>query len=293
MVSQEQDDTLTLGDYAHEAVSTSNYNYAELAELYNQARVDYIVPMPMNAKRMQQYTETYDLDLEASAIAMDRDDGEPNGICMLGIRDNRTWITRLGVIPERRRRRTGEFLMRVMIERSIERGKDLVQLEVIKGNEPAYRLFTKLGFEVTRELLVIRRPPGKVLPEPYENNIVELLSRDEVFKRLSQREPIAAWTEETASLANIDDMEGLQVTLPSGETGWVVYQKSPFQLQHIVVAPDISEEMAEALIAAVHQQYPLQDTKVENVPLDHYIWSIYQKLGYVDSFRRIEMVLTL
>ncbi len=292
MVSQEQD-TVTLDDFAHNAVATSNYNYAELADIYNQARVDYIVPMPMNAKRMQQYTEAYDLDLDASMVALDKDDGEPNGVCMLGIRDNRTWITRLGVIPERRRRKTGEFLMRVMIQESIERDKDLVQLEVIKGNEPAYHLFRKLGFEVTRELLVIRRPPGAVLPKPYDNLIVEHIPQDEIPGVLAEREPIAAWTEETASLLNIGDLEGLRVTIASGETGWVVFQSSPFQLQHVVLCPDASNDLLEALIAAVHQTHPLQDTKVENVPVDHPSWPIFQKLGYFDSFRRIEMILTL
>jgi ribosomal protein S18 acetylase RimI-like enzyme len=292
LVSQERD-TITLDDFAHDAVATSNYTYAELAEIYNQARVDYIVPMPMNARRMQQYVEAYDLDLDASMVALDKDDGEPNGVCMLGIRENRTWITRLGVIPERRRRKTGEFLMRVMINESTRRDKDLVQLEVIKGNEPAYHLFRKLGFEVTRELLVIRRPPGQVLPEPYDNLIIEPIPADEIASVLEEREPIAAWTEETASLLNTGNLEGLRVTISSGETGWVIFQSTPFQLQHLVLSPGGSDDLREALIAAVHQTHPLQDTKVENVPVDHPTWPIFQKLGYFDSFRRIEMTLTL
>src|SRR5690606_19423524 len=148
-----------MSDIFHQALATSHYNYAELADIYNRAREDYIVPMPMNARRMEEYVTAYDIDLDASFVAVDTEDGEINGICMLGVRDDTTWITRLGVIPERRRRKSGLFLMEAEIEESKRLGKNYVQLEVIKGNDPAHRLFMKLGFEVTRELLVIRRPP--------------------------------------------------------------------------------------------------------------------------------------
>ncbi|MDQ7034150.1 MAG: GNAT family N-acetyltransferase [Anaerolineae bacterium] len=148
--------------YPNRAVATSQYNYDDLAAIYSNARTDYIVPMPMNGKRMQEYVTAYDIDLDLSIVAIDPLDDEPNGICMLGVRENRTWITRLGVIPERRRRKSGEFLLRAELEKSIQYNKDLVQLEVIVGNEPAHYLFTKLGFRETRELLVIRRPPGAV-----------------------------------------------------------------------------------------------------------------------------------
>ena len=151
-------------DSPHRAVPTSNFTFEELADIYNRAREDYIVPMPMNARRMKEYVVAYDVDLDASFVAVDRDDDEVNGVCMLGVRGERTWITRLGVIPVRRRRKSGLFLMETEIEESIRLGKKKVQLEVINGNEPAHRLFLKLGFEVTRELLVIRRPPGPVDP---------------------------------------------------------------------------------------------------------------------------------
>ena len=51
-----------------ELVSASNFSADELAEIYNAGRVDYIVPMPMNAKRIQSYVRTYDVDLDASVV---------------------------------------------------------------------------------------------------------------------------------------------------------------------------------------------------------------------------------
>lgn len=289
-----KDDGSMTDNADHRAVPTSRYTFAELADVYNRAREDYIVPMPMNARRMQQYVTAYDIDLDMSFLAMEPDEEIINGVCMLGVRDERTWITRLGVIPERRRRRSGQFLMDYEIDVSRDAGMRLVQLEVIKGNKPAHRLFTKLGFEVTRELLVIRRPPGAIdtnlMPDGMQ---VKMVTSDEVFPLLEGREAGAAWTEETASLRNAGNMQGITVTLPDGETGWIVYQQTAFQLSHFVFQPDISQAMMRALIAAVHTTHKMQDTKVENVPLLHPTWEAYQAMGYVIAFSRIEMILTL
>lgn len=275
------------------AIPTAQYTYSELADIYSRAREDYIVPMPMNAKRMEEYVRAYDIDLDASFVAVDRGDEEANGVCMLGIRGDRTWITRLGVIPVRRRRKSGLFLMESEIEISKKLGKRFVQLEVIKGNEPAQRLFLKKGFVVTRELLVIRRPPGPVDPELIPEMSIEPIDGEDVFEALSQRENNAAWTEETPSLRNAGKMTGLYVTLPDGEEAWIVFQKSAFQLGHFVLAPDISGIMMNALIAAVHTTHSMQDTKIENIPILHPTWQAFQNFGYMVAFGRIEMILDL
>ncbi|MEO1286266.1 MAG: GNAT family N-acetyltransferase [Chloroflexota bacterium] len=280
-------------DSPHQAIPTSEYTFEQLADIYNSAREDYIVPMPMNARRMKEYVQTYDVNLDASYVAVDKEDGEVNGICMLGVRDDTTWITRLGVIPVRRRKRAGLYLMEIEIEASRQLNKKYVQLEVIKGNEPAQRLFKKLGFEITRELLVIRRPPEPVEQSLIPHMQIEPITGDDVFSALEEREKGVAWKEQTASLRNAGNMQGLWVTLDDGQAGWVVYQKSAFQLSHFVIQPNISKEMIHALICAVHLTHAQQDTKIENVPPTHPTWDIFQHFGYFIAFSRLEMILTL
>lgn len=273
-------------------VPASTYDFDQLADIYNQARVDYIVPMPMNGRRMAEYIHNYDIDLDGSVVALNQDDLEC-GVGMLGLREDRGWITRLGVLPERRGHRIGQFLMQEMIESARERDVRLVQLEVIVGNEPAHKLFLKLGFEETRELLVIRRPPGKPAANvAYDTCDVMQILEEDIPKYLDQREPGAAWTEETASLLNTGNLRGLALQMPSGEEGWIIFQRSPFQLTHFVFNPDASPPMMEALLYHLHTAYALQDTKIENVPTDHPTWAAYQKLGYFEVFRRTEMFLT-
>ena len=81
------------------------------------------------------------------------------GVNMLGLREDRAWITRLGVIPNTRRNGVGQALMESLMEQAARLSIKFVMLEVIKNNTPAHQLFLKLGFYEVGELLVLRRSP--------------------------------------------------------------------------------------------------------------------------------------
>lgn len=274
-------------------IPASHFTFDQLAELYSQARVDYIVPMPMNGRRMQEYVRYYDINLEASAVAYNPDQQE-TGIAMLGIRGSRSWVTRLGVVPTRRGDKIGQFLMETLLEESVRRGIDRVQLEVIVGNDPAYGLFEKLGFVPVRELLVIRRPPG--MPEDDSMaHAAEVTEIDDgrILYYLEQRTTMPSWLDETASLLNAGNLRGLHVRLPSGEETWVIFQRTPFQITRFALGPSSSPEAMRSVLYYVHKEFPMQDTKIENVPVDSPEWPAYQSMGYFEVFRRIEMYLFL
>lgn len=277
------------------AVPASNYSFEELADLYNQTRVDYIVPMPMNARRLREYIHAYDIDLSASIVALSAE-GEPTGLGMLGLRDSRAWISRLGVLPERRGRRTGLFLMEHLLHQARLHRARLAQLEVVKGNVPAHTLFRKLGFHETRELLIIRRPPGTapLIPPPRDASVAPLDS-DGIAACLSARELGASWLEETRSLYRAGNLNGLRVTLANGESGWIVFQRTAFQLTHIVMGTSAADRLAigTALLYHLHNQHPRHDSKVENMPADSPWWPVFEGAGYLEAFRRIEMILRL
>lgn len=270
----------------------TEFSTGELADIYNQTRMDYIVPMPMNAARLEEYIHTYNVHLEYSAVAMS--DGQILGLSMLGVRPRHTWITRLGIIPVLRRRGTGESLMRYHMDTSLALGVDYVTLDVIKNNVPAQRLFKKLGFEAHRELLILRRPPGlpKIAVEPYA---VTWLDEDEAIELLQQRRQRPTWLTANESLINGGGLAALKVTLPDGSHGWLAYQKTIFQLGRLVAQTEAGDphRVARALAHALHTHHPLLDTKTENFLLDDPHLSGFQELGYIESFRRIELRLDL
>jgi ribosomal protein S18 acetylase RimI-like enzyme len=268
-----------------------SYTFDQLALIYNQARVDYIVPMPMNGKRMSEYVRYYDIDLSASFVSLNGDHQE-TGVAMLGIRGDRSWVTRLGVIPERRGHKIGQYLMDNLLEESMRRKIRRVQLEVISGNKPAYSLFRKLGFEEVRELLVIRRPPGLPSGEAPPAVVTEMMDV-QIPGYLARRTGSFSWLDENASLLNAGNLKGYHVELPDGDTGWVIFQRTPFQITHLVTSPGISVEALRAALYHVHHEFAMQDTKIENLAADSPIWQGFQSIGYFEVFRRVEMYLHL
>lgn len=269
-------------------IVASEFDIDTLTNAYNQARVDYIVPMPMNSARMQEYIDNYDLDLTRSVVAMVDDD--ILGLAMLGVRPDHTWITRLGVRPHNRRIGAGEAMMRYCIDQSIDLGVDYIILEVIKNNLPAYRLFRKLGFEETRELLILRRPPGppEVEVSPYE---VTMMGEAQALTLLQNRRSKPSWLDEYPSLKNAGDLFALEVVLANGGKGWLVYQSTVFQLGRLVPQTERGHpyDVARTLCHALHTQHPIQDTKTENMEAEDPHLEGFKAQGYFESFRRIEM----
>ncbi len=270
----------------------SEFTVEELTNAYNQTRVDYIVPMPMNARRLTEYIHNYDVDMERSAVAML--DGQILGLSMLGFRPGRCWCTRLGVLPVKRRRGTGRLLMTDHIQKARELCVDSMILEVIKDNEPAYQLFKQFGFRDVRVLLILRRPPG-LLKEDVGRYKVAFLEPDEVVALLAQRRSTPSWLDETPSLLNAGSLGALRVELANGGRGWLVYQSTTFQLGRLVLQTEAGDprEVARALVHALHSEYPIKDTNTENLPLDDPHLTGLLDMGYLESFRRIEMRLDL
>lgn len=289
-------DTVEPDDYPVRLVPATDFTVEKLTWAYNQARVDYIVPMPMNPKRLQGYIDNYDVVLERSVVAMHGE--QILGLSMLGARSHppHTWITRLGVLPVKRRHGAGQKMMEYMIDQSKKIGAAYVILEVIKNNVPAHHLFIKLGFEEVRQLLILRRPPGPPAKDvdvpPYE---VELLDMEHAIDLLHRRRSVPSWLDEVPSLINAGNLEALRVKLQNGARGWIVYQNTTFQLARLVPQTEAGDPrlVARALAHALHSRYDAKDTKTENVPLNDPHLPGLKDVGYIESFRRIEMKLDL
>ncbi len=272
------------------AVPAAQFSFDELAAIYNQTRVDYIVPMPMNGKRMAEYVGWYDVDLASSVVTLNAD-GAIAAIGMLGLRGSQAWITRLGVIPHQRQHGVGQFTLEMLLEAARQRGATAAQLEVIEGNEPARQLFLKLGFREQRRLLVTRRAPAPVEAPPAD---VARLDAAAIAAHLAGRTDTPSWIDATPSLLNAGSLEGLRVTLPDGASGWIVFRPSMFQITHAALGGDPQHpDLTAALLAHMHAGWPLFDTRIENIPADTPRWPGFARLGYVETFRRIEMLLTL
>jgi ribosomal protein S18 acetylase RimI-like enzyme len=278
----------SLSNTAIKLIPASHFTIDELTAIYNQTRVDYLVPMPMNASRLVEYVQSYDVNLEHSLVASE--DGVMRGVAMLGVRAERTWVTRLGVIPSTRRGGVGESLTRSLLEQSHLLGIDFTMLEVIKNNIPAHELFRKLGFYEVGELLILRRSPSKQMIEPVIAD-ARRLERYEALDLVGYNRGTQPWTNQSESLSHAQDISGLYLTLPDGSRGWLVYQRQKFTLTHFIYQTEVGDPavMAYAFLSHLHHQYPRLDTHIENIQVNDPHLPGFYKMGYVESFRRIEM----
>jgi len=278
---------------AIQLLPAGRFTVEELTAAYNQTRVDYLVPMPMNAARLAAYLDVYDFNLDDSLVAVEGE--QILGLGMLGARANRAWITRLGVLPVRRRRGTGEAIMRGLLAAARRARAGRVILEVIKGNVPAYTLFHKLGFVDTRELLVLRRPPAQ--PALESGRQVTWMDQGDALKTLRallQSQGSAcrlAWTNEPESFENGGDGMGLAVHLENGGRGWMIFRRQKMLLSHFIFHTEAGDpvEVAEALLAHLYQRFPEMDTYIENLAADDVHLPALAKFGFIEAFRRIEM----
>lgn len=273
---------------AIQLVPASQFTIEQLTALYNQTRVDYLVPMPMNAARLAEYVDTYDVSLEHSLVA--KQDDDVLGLSMLGVRAGRTWITRLGVLPGTRRQGTGQALVQGLMDETANIGIKFVMLEVIKDNTPAHNLFLKLGFREVGELLVLRRSPTIPPPDPVFAD-AQRLDPVEALDLVSRHRGTQPWTNQSETLNNAHDVSGLRVTLPDGSHGWLVYQRQKFTLTRFAYKTEAGDPVAVAMafLSHLHYMYARLDTHLENIQVnDPHLPAFYQ-MGYIESFRRIEM----
>jgi ribosomal protein S18 acetylase RimI-like enzyme len=268
-------------------VPASEFSIEKLTDAYNQTRVDYMVPMPLNADRLREYVSIYDVDMERSVVAMDGE--QILGINMIGIREGRSWVTRLGVLPVKRRRGAGEGMTRYLLDRSFHARHRRTILEVIKNNVPAHRLFKKLGFYEVRELLILRRPPNGdyVTPEGH----IEWLDSNPAIDLLGRYPAPLAWTNQPETYIHAGDAQGIRCELPGGHHGWMIFRKQKFYMTHFVLHTEEGDplQVARVLLANLHNKYPLMDTHIENIAEDDPHLPVFQDFGYLEAFRRIEM----
>lgn len=176
----------------------------ERAELFNAAYADYHVPFQLDEERLLFIEQAYGNDLDASLVAVG-DDGARIGFANLARDGADGWIGGVGVVPAHRGRGVGEELMRRVHEVARELGLERVWLEVIVENEPALRLYEKLGYERIRELEVwsvaeIVAQSNYLLPA--RAGVAE--ANGWVREHRRGREP---WQRSDATLARLEELE--------------------------------------------------------------------------------------
>jgi hypothetical protein len=148
----------------------------------------------------------------------------------------------------------------------------------------------KYGFREIGELLVMRHSP---LIPPIAPIVADAqrMDRTESLVLVGHDRGTQPWTNQSESLINAHEVSGLSITLMDGSRGWLVYQREKFLLTRFAIKTEVGDPatVAYALLTHLHSQYPRLDTHIENIQVNDPHLLAYYQMGYVESFRRIEM----
>ena len=248
----------------------------ELAALFNRCYEGYFVPMQLDEAALAGMARIFDLDLDAGLVALR--EGEPVGVVNLGVRGERGWIGGLGVVADARREGTGRLLMEGVHEEARSRGMDELVLEVIEANDPAFRLYEQLGYEMTRWLAI-----GSL--EASEGDPPEQTPGDEAHARIrAARTAPEPWQRDDGTLRHFDDLLGI-----STDTGAAVYRCGP---DGSVTVQQFTGD-AEAARAILTRLRALGRVNLFNIPQEDPLLEAATALGARTALRQREMTLSL
>jgi ribosomal protein S18 acetylase RimI-like enzyme len=256
--------------------AASSFASDELAALFNEAYADYLVPMRFDEETMRFMVRTFDLDLDAGLVAVEA--GNSVGIVNLGVRGDRGWIGGLGVVPSARRRGVGRELMDAVHEQARTRGIRRISLEVIEANEPAFRLYEELGYEMTRWLeigsLEANGDAASADEQPWEQ------AHARIRELRATAEP---WQRDDETLRHYDDLRGLVA-----ESGATVFRVSGNGVTLMQFAGD--DAAAGEVLGSLRREGTVS---LFNVPAGDALLTAAKALGGQTTLRQREMVIDL
>ena len=255
--------------------SASGLSDGELAALFTASYEGYLVPFAVDAATVRFLTEAYDLDRDASLIAVR--DGRRVGLANLGLRGTDAWIGGVGVVPDERRRGTGRALMEAIHEEARTRGVERVWLEVIVENTGAIALYEQLGYGHVRDLEVWSLPGAA--GEAPEVDAAE--AHAWIREHRVDREP---WQRDDVSLAKAADPRGLMT-----DGAAAVVRVAGGRVSVVQLAGD--EASLRALLEGARSRGGA--LSVLNLPVGHPAGAALAALGGTADVQQHEMVLRL
>ena len=255
--------------------SARSLGLVEYTAVFNAAYEGYLIPFHLDESAVEAMTEAFDLDLDASRIALR--EGERVGLGNLGLRGEDAWIGGIGVVAGARRSGVGEALMRALHEQARERGVRRVWLEVIVENTGAFALYEKLGYETVRDVEVWSLPAAESGGGDAASEVPVAEAHARIRELGREREP---WQRADGTLAHYADARGL-VT----DTGAAVYRQPGEHVQVVQLAGE-PEPLLRALRA-------LGQVSVLNLQEDDAAAPVLHELGASVFVRQHEMLLEL
>ncbi len=275
----------------------SDFTSDQLAQLLNACYQDYITSIHFQADQFDFFVRSHDALLDQSLVATE--DGEPIGLVLLARRGERGWISGLGVKPDHRRQGVARALMAQVTDNARNLGIRHLQLEVHSNNQPAINLYTDLGWQMGRELLVWERPEFQGPLPIHRERAVEMepdFLLENYFDAWHQEPP--CWQREKQTLLHYIDigMLGWAIVRDDGPVAYMLAflpHEGRMPLMDVAVDPAVGYKSAgRAMLQNLHLMFKTTP-QLPNEPVDSPLNFLFAAMAYQVVLRQNEMTLDL
>ncbi len=253
-----------------------------LAALFTAVYAGYWHPIEIDGAALRRMVASYDLDLQASAVALDG--AAPAGLAMLAIRGELAWVGGMGVLPDRRREGTGELLTRHLVATARDRGVRRVRLEVLEQNTAARALYRRIGFAPFRDVAVWR------LASPPAARAAVDADLDDALGVLTHAEADAPWQRSPATVARLRALGSPLRAAVSG-TGRAVWARAGDSASLLLL--DAADPIEAAALVAHPFAHGATSLLWLNGPVDGVAADALREAGATPIGRQHELVLDL
>lgn len=265
-----------------EFIALEDVSLSEATAIWNDAFVDYIVPITLSEQQLAQRIENYHLSPEHSTII--KVEGEYAGIMLFGAEEvnneKLTWIGGMAVKPQFR----GYGLARALVAKAITMSQELdaerLLLEVILGNDKAEALYHATNFLPINELFV----GSKILAATQQANIT-------LQPTIVEARHMKLQSEETA-WQNLLNKEGILADIYVLEqwVGYVFYtQTADTLVLKQLVLQEPTQALVEAVLSQLYKKYGAVQCIASNLPIACEETQFLQEAGFQQKLRQQQM----
>jgi len=158
------------------------FTAGEACEAMNRSFEEYFVPLVFDAASFERRFRGENVDAEASKLWFMGE--QLIGLVLIARRGWHSRVAAMGLVVPERGKGYGKVMLQATIDEAAARGDQRLTLEVFTPNEPARRLYERLGFRNTQLLTTFLgpvKPTAGPLPELQEadpREVARLLSRE-------------------------------------------------------------------------------------------------------------------
>lgn len=255
----------------------------DLLRLLNRAFEDYLVPLSLDIDQLRFLIKVEDVQIDLSSWILDGD--RPVGFSLVGLRSNLGRIGPFGLDPGFRTQGLGTRLLRHSLTILAEAEAESVELEVIRDNLPAFKLYESNGFFVKRELLSYRYPVDP--PAGVADPGIVAISGEALLGRFAQYHSTPpCWQRSAASLAHrLEQCEALGLGNPHEPRAYLILDGD--RIHDAYWEPGIDRNALESFLA--HVASKRGRLTLINVPADDSMAHSLESMGWECFLRQYEM----